>query len=202
MLKKLVGQIYKYTDDFKLYIVEDGQKRRTINWLFKKFNEEDKNFNVIQHGENKGVAKSWNDGLVEAYNDGCTHFAVINDDVELCENWAKEIKDKLKDTNLVFLNQPSPIDFTGWFFSFDRKTLETVGYFDEQFEKFTSEDYDWWIRFLNSGLKYSKINLPIIHHGSTTLNKLDTDLFREVWNENWLKLRKKYPHRRFHEQLI
>lgn len=32
-LKTLVEQIYKYTQDFKLYVIEDGQKEETINWM-------------------------------------------------------------------------------------------------------------------------------------------------------------------------
>ena len=57
-----------------VYVVEDGQRKETVDWLKKR----DK---VIYHKENKGVATSWNDGIRQAYKDGSTYFAVFNDDI-------------------------------------------------------------------------------------------------------------------------
>lgn len=194
-LKILVKQIYKYTKgDFKVYIVEDGQNKKTIKWLWSEAKKHE-NLEVILHPVNRGVGPSWNSGLDKALDDYCTHFAILNDDIELCKDWwetcLKEFKDNV---HMVCLDQPCPIPMTGWFFILDRHCIEEIGIFDEQFAPFTSEDADYWYRFQASGMKMVKVNLPVFHHGSHTINKIDRLKFKEIWNDNWNKLRRKYPH--------
>ena len=193
-LKKLVKQVR----GCEIYIIEDGQNKETIRWLKKQ------KVHKIFHKQNEGVAKSWNDGIKQALKDNCTHFVISNDDIELCAGWQEKVMEELKSVDLVFLDQPSPITFTGWFFAFTRVALYKTGYFDEQFEHFSSEDADWWYRYLQTGLKYSKIDIPIIHKGGVTTNKIlkeNPQFFRKVWNENWTKLRKKHPKLKMQNQL-
>lgn len=188
-LKVLIKQIFKHTKgDFQVYVIEDGQKPETIKYL--------KNtkypLKVIYHKFNKGVAVSWNDGLKQAKKDGCTHFAILNDDIEVPKDWWVKCKEQFdKGFNLVCLDEPCPIPLTGWFFAFDRQCLDKVGYFDEQFTPYCAEDDDYFIRFKSSGLKFTQINLAVLHHGSSTLKKLSG--VKSVIRENWRRLRLKYP---------
>ncbi len=195
----LIGQVREYTKDYRLYVVYDNPA--------KSFEPEGENVTSIIHKENKGVAASWNDGIQAALDDGCTHFVLSNDDIELCEGWWNPFREAFEDgAHLVSLDQPCPVPIvTGWFFALDRKTLETVGLFDEQFEKFTSEDQDYAIRYKKSGLPYAKVKVPIIHHGSVTMNKIkkvDPQYYKDTWNANWNKLRAKYPDVRMPDQTI
>lgn len=197
-LKKLIASIYKHTKgQFQVYVIEDGQNDKTIKWLYGL----KKPLSVHCHIQNKGIATSWNDGLQLAMDDYCTHFAILNDDVELCKDWWKDCQQVFKDNvHMVCLDQPSPIPLTGWFFILDRECIENIGLFDEQFSPFCGEDHDYWLRFQQSGMKYAKVSLDIKHGGSTTVKKLDSELYKQVRNDNWQRLRKKYPNMRFQAQ--
>ncbi len=207
-LKTLVGQVLKLTDNVSVYVVEDGLKIETRKWLTS-FNHDHMQGRLYWalHPENMGVAKSWNDGIAMAMHDGCTHFVLSNDDIELCDSWWNPFREAFEDgAHLVSLDQPCPVPIvTGWFFALDRKTIETVGLFDEQFTKFTSEDQDYAIRFKRSGLAYAKVWAPIVHHGSVTMKKVrkeNPEFYKDVWNENWRKLRAKYPDLRMPDQSL
>lgn len=202
-LKKLIKDIFKYTTgDYQVYVIEDGRRRKTINWLY---TQKDPRLHTILHLNNKGIASSWNDGLDAAMNNECTHFAILNDDIELCRDWWNMSQELFRDgVHLVSLDVPCPIPvITGWFFILDKECIEKIGIFDEQFGPFTSEDTDYAYRYLASGMKYAKVKLDIIHHGggSTTINQLDPEYFKRIQIENWQKLRKKYPHMSMPSQL-
>ena len=110
MLKPLVTQL----EGFNVYVIEDGQRKETTNWL------KTQRVKSILHTENMGVAVSWNDGLREALKDGCTHFAIINDDVVLPKNWWEDCRKEFenKKVHLVSLN------FSGWFFIIDKECVD------------------------------------------------------------------------------
>lgn len=168
MLKRLVKQLNKRTHDaFNLYIIEDGQKPKTIKWLQKQ------SCNVIYHPENKGVAASWNDGLRAAIADGCDVFAIMNDDIEVPDNWWIPCKQAVdQNMHLISLtNRTKDWLFSGWFFVITKFTVDTVGFFDEQFGQFYNEDVDYAVRFWDSGLKATQLDIPVVHHESTTIEK-------------------------------
>lgn len=201
MLKTLVKQIYKYTKKFNLYIIEDGQKKETIKYL-SKFNK------TIFHKKNEGVAKSWNEGLKAALKDKCTHFAIMNDDIELPPKWWEICQKEFPNAHLVTLRSrrfPMAIMLAGWFFILDRTAIDKVGFFDEQFSPYFAEDTDYAIRYYESGLKYAVVDLKIIHHGGVTtygkIKKNNSEKFRQIWNDNWMKLTKKYPRIRMQSNL-
>jgi hypothetical protein len=170
MLKKLVGQIDKETE-YTLIVLKGNT-----------------------------IAKAWNDGIKAGLAIGCTHFAIFNDDIELCKGWWEACQAEFnKGAHMVCLDQPCPIELTGWFFVLNKECVERVGLFDEQFT-LTSEDTDYLFRFKDAGLKLAKVDLPVVHVGSTTVKKLDREKFKEIRLENWEKLRKKYPNRRMPSQ--
>lgn len=191
-LKVLLSQIIGYTtEECKIYIVDDSGK---TDHHFKLFNllqelKASSIFMVIRNPENRGITASWNNGLVQAIQDGCTHFAIFNDDIELCPKWWVECEKLFKDVHMVCCDMPCPIPLTGWFFILDKECVDKVGYFDEQFSIF-GQDQDYWYRFQASGMKMAKASLPLIHHSSQTVSKLDLSGKKK---EEWQKLRNKYP---------
>lgn len=194
-LQVLIGQLFERTTaPFELIIVEDGRKKATIDYLRGLLN-----VHVIYHKKNKGIAPSWNDGLRKAQKLNCTHFAILNDDIEVPEGWWEPCAEALKKANVVSLTDPCPSGITGWFFVIDRECLETVGYFDESFAPYLGEDDDYYYRILDAHLKIQRISLPVIHHGSHTMKKIeaqDPQAYKEAFNTAWHKLRAKHPTRR------
>lgn len=187
-LKVLIKNIRDFTDEnYRIYIIEDGQKKETITWL-----KEQKDIHALYHKENKGVAVSWNDGLRKAIEDKCTHFAFINDDVMLPKDWWIESKKCFEiGSNLVSNNR-----LTGWFFILDKKCVDVVGFFDEQFAPFNFEDEDYFERFRQSSLKRGIVNIRIYHLGSKTIKTLDKELVDKVTRDNYMRFRNKYPNKR------
>lgn len=197
-LKVLVDDVYKYTSgQFKVYIIEDGLRLDTTDYLCSLKND---NLKVVLHKHNVGIAPSWNEGLVLAERDGCEHFAIFNDDIELCENWWERCKILFNNrTHLVGLSSPCPIPLTGWFFILDRVCLYRVGYFDEQFLGYTAEDFDYYLRYKQAGFTLGKADIKIFHHGSKTMNKVkavDPVAYKERLTENWWKLKNKHKNLR------
>lgn len=205
-LKALLQSIFEHTHTgFKVYIINDNPKKKIDPIKLIELGKIDGNSKVtyLAHEKNQGVATSWNDGIARAYQDGCTYFALMNDDITLCPNWWDACyREFEKGAHLVALDQPCPIPIiTGWFFVLDKYCIEKVGLFDEQFT-LTSEDTDYAYRFMDSGLKHSKLDIAVEHHhgGSTTIKKLDRLKFAEIRRENWQRLRAKHPHRRMPHQ--
>lgn len=199
-LKKLVESIYAYTNgEFQLIIVEDGQYAPTIEYLQAL---PYKNLTVIFHETNKGVCPSWNDGIKEAERQNCTHFAVINDDVELPPDWWDECQ-KLFTPNVHVVHQRFEY-FSGWFFILDKYCIDRIGYFDEQFAPFYGEDTDYQFRLEDAGMKMAQTDIDIRHVGSATLEnvlKEKSDYFRSMKMQAWQRLRKKYPKRRMNSPI-
>ncbi len=198
MLKVVVKNIFDYTTgDYQVYVVENGQKEATIEWL------KTQNVKTILHDVNKGTTVSWNAGMREAVKDGCTHFALLSDDTELPPHWWDVCKKEFENgSHLVSVDAGLPnIIFSGWFFIIDKEALDKVGYLDEQFTPFYFEDLDYSQRFQRSGLKHSMADIKVIHHGSATILgifKKDTpDYFWKVYRANKRKFKNKYPELRF-----
>lgn len=195
-LKKLLKSID--TEKFKVIVIEDGVNKKTITWLR---NQKDYPISVAYHQENKGIAYSWNEGLRYAQMFDCTHFAILNDDLELPKDWWDVVKKEFENgAHLVTVDDPSPIPLTGWFFVIDQRCVDKVGMFDEQFSPFCGEDHDYWLRFRDSGLKRATVHLDIKHVGSGTVSKLDREYYVNVRKANWQRLRDKYPNERFTAQ--
>lgn len=188
MLKPLV----KSLKGFNVYVVEDGQRKRTIEWL------KTQDVHLILNEINLGVAPSWNKGIKKAYEDGCTHFAIFNDDIKVPKDWWEKCEPLFKGgVHMVCLDKECPIPLTGWFFIIDRFCIDKIGYFDEQFAPYCGEDDDYMHRYFAKSLTLHRIDLDVFHYGSHTLNKLDKNIVKHNKTNSWIKLHKKHPTKRF-----
>lgn len=196
-LKVLLGNVFDYTTgDYVVYVVENGQKAETLEWL------QTQDVKVIPNRINRGTSASWNQGMKRAILDGCTHFAILSDDTELPPNWWDVCKAEFENgSHLVSVDAGlSNIIFSGWFLVVDLELVEKVGYWDEQFF-FYFEDLDYSQRVEKSGLRYSMAPINVIHHDSATIRgqfeKDKPDFFRSVYKDSKGKFRAKYPHLKF-----
>lgn len=197
MLKGLVKNIFDYTTgDYQIYVVENGQKAETIEWLATQ------NIKAILNEKNRGTSASWNMGIREAIKDGCTHFAILSDDTSLPPGWWNACLKEFKEgSHLVSVDAGLPnIIFSGWFLVIDQEAVDAVGLFDEQFF-FYFEDLDLSQRYKKSGLKYSFVDIDVPHYDSATIlgifQKNKPDFFRKVYKDSKRKFRAKYPHLKF-----
>lgn len=152
---------------------------------------------------NRGVAGAWNDGIKEAFKDGCKYILVINDDIIL-SNWT--IDNQIlelenaddKGENLVLttgwattppihgepismMQYPRPSSEMAWVpgadfacFMMTEKCWEEVGEFDENFFPAYFEDNDYHRRILLKGLTAKTVpQAPYFHYGSSTQKTSD-----------------------------
>lgn len=199
-LKVLVGNVFDYTSgEYNLIVIEDGQRPETIEYL-KSIDKP--NFYPIFHEVNKGVSPSWNDGIRKAQELNSDYFAIINDDVTLPPNWWDLCYPMFSpDVHVVHDHFEY---FAGWFFILDKYCLERVGYFDEQFAPFNAEDTDYQFRCEALGMKMALVDIGITHVGSNTIKKVikeEPGRYQNVVNDNWQRLRKKYPKRRMNSPI-
>lgn len=147
---------------------------------------------IIIHRKNQGIAPSWNDGIKIANGD---YVVVINDDITVEIGWLDKLRQALEDEDENMVSAPGVIGkqngvgieqdylwFPGYCFMLSRKTIDTIGLFDEQFVPFNFEDTDYWTRVLDSGGKLVRnYNTTIKHHEGHVLHTLNYD---DVSEEN------------------
>jgi GT2 family glycosyltransferase len=131
------------------------------------------------HGENRGVSRSWNDGILNAYADGVDVVIVANDDVlpsdgDLDRVAAKAIR--RRDRYIVSCAGPHErlgrfLPSHGYsFFALNPIALETIGCFDENFFPAYCEDQDYARRAAVAGLSEENCaDTRVVHGGSSAI---------------------------------
>jgi len=80
-----------------------------------------------------------------------------------------------RDISALPLEFVGPPEFLGFVSIFDRKALDIVGYYDEQFEMYCG-DNDMWYRYIECGYPPRCVNNARIHHfGSRSTNIVKSD---------------------------
>lgn len=119
---------------------------------------------VFRYGNNRGVAKSWNDGILACLDDDCDIIVVSNDDVRFNLSTIDHIVEAV-------VNPPDDnvwlVKTDGWHerhghatgdhgmacFAIRMNALKLVGAFDENFFPAYNEDTDYALRAARAGLK-------------------------------------------------
>lgn len=127
--------------------------------------------------QNRGLARSWNDGLEMAYGSNADVVLIVNDDLEMGR------RDLTKLVEAAFLHPSAGIivaegynarmgdqlDLGFSVFAVNRVAIDTVGYFDENFVPIYFEDSDYSRRAGLAGLPYHSVrSTGIIHTGSAS----------------------------------
>jgi hypothetical protein len=148
---------------------------------------------------NRGVAVSWNEGTKQALEAGCSHVLITNDDTMLVFRGAYDMArrlDKCDEVILVSARQQKgnerfdhtidglehmkpPKDYVGSLegdspdfscFMITQRTIDEVGWFDENFKPGCFEDNDYHHRIHLAGfIAANMANVPHWHRGSQTL---------------------------------
>ena len=91
--------------DYKLYIVDNGSKDKSLNII--RSYEELLNIELIELKENSGFAKANNLGIKKAIGDGCEYILTINNDTELekdcLSNVMKNIEENMNEFDVYQL---------------------------------------------------------------------------------------------------
>lgn len=144
--------------------------------------------------QNRGVAGAWNDGVRQAFDDGCHYALVINDDVILSpwtidrQVMAIEGEDDLlyftsgmnigapSGNPFDIMSHPEPPRDTAWVAGLDfscfmitQHCFNVIGPFDENFFPAYFEDNDYHRRIIIGGLHARMVtDAPFFHYGSRT----------------------------------
>jgi GT2 family glycosyltransferase len=134
------------------------------------------NVKVHMHRQNRGLSRSWNEGLREAYEDGCELVLLVNDDLHFVEGGFQGFIDFARaesDYGLACLNGletgGSPLAGSVIMQGLGcgivmPLALDRIGYFDENFRPAYYEDVDFGRRFHLSGIKMIVADGVLVEH--------------------------------------
>lgn len=106
--------------DYKLYIVDNGSKDKSLNII--RSYEELLNIELIELKENSGFAKANNLGIKKAIGDGCEYILTINNDTELEKDCLSNVMKNIEENKNEFdVYQLFMINF------FDRHLCDATG---------------------------------------------------------------------------
>lgn len=134
------------------------------------------------HRQNRGLAKSWNDGLIAAYQDGADVVVIANDDIlatyddlMILAQGAYEHQEcgiVVCEGYNVRMDSHQQLQFA--IPAVNRIALEQIGYFDENLTPIYFEDTDYSRRAALAGVKFHNAGKTgIVHTGSATVATVD-----------------------------
>lgn len=186
--EKLINSIEgKTAHKCRWYIHHHGNNQSLVNPLLSFSNKLDSK--IYLHMFNRGLARTWNDGIGESFDDDNDFTIVINDDIQFIDDGFDLFIDFLlscgPDITVGFLlGKEGPNSYLSGeincqefaCFCIGRKAIETVGYFDENLVPAYYEDTDYSIRLQKSGLKpFVDERVLVIHDRNQTTRSFDAD---------------------------
>jgi GT2 family glycosyltransferase len=142
-----------------------------------------KDVTYYPYGENRGLAKSWNEGILAGYAAGADVVIVCNDDMLPGEGDIEAVAaaamEQRGEGNLTYMVTGRMFDkgldeyrpSGHGFFAIQPLALETIGMYDEQFFPIYFEDMDYDYRARISGLsKFHVDDTDLVHQGSANIN--------------------------------
>lgn len=130
------------------------------------------------YGHNRGLAKSWNEGIAEAYDDGCDVVLVVNDDVVFGDGALDAMAEcamENRDNFVITVLDTSEFSC----FAINPIALETIGWFDENFFPIYWEDIDYLRRASLAGLERMKCLEADVQHGGSSSLKVSDEYERQ-----------------------
>lgn len=136
------------------------------------------NISLSDHRTNRGLARSWNDFLVDAQAAKADVMLIINDDVLASHDDLLKLAQGCLDhpeagivTAWGFNERMGDVRDNGYsFFGLNRIAIEKVGYFDENFYPIYFEDSDYTRRLALAGIPFhSCTETNIFHKGSASI---------------------------------
>lgn len=128
------------------------------------------------YGTNRGVSRSWNEGVLAAYDDGADVVVVANDDLTFGEGDLDRLVERAaacRDRYIVtcagyHLGYRRPLPSLGYAcFAINPVAVERLGCFDENFFPAYCEDQDYARRAALAGLREENCPGTMIRHGGS-----------------------------------
>jgi len=191
MARDCAASVRQHSKDFEFIIVDNGSTVRH-DWE----NECD---TYVRLNENKGISRGWNTGLKLSRG---RYITIIGDDILVREGWLEAMKEAMELPNAGVVNPhvehlppgTGMVENYKWpsgaCFMLTQKTLNRVGYFDEEIFPCNTEDWDYWIRVYKAGLKmYRNYSMTVRHKEGQTVHASDLSIHTQGLLE---RLTKKY----------
>lgn len=137
---------------------------------------------VVYRGENGGFPKCANTGFAETTGDV---LILSNNDITYSSGWLEAILKPLEQgfdisslrvsdaDGLETKDEITEDDFFGSLWAMKRRVYDTIGGFDERFEKGTFEDKDYHLRAQEAGFRIGKNHAVVVEHkGRATMDKI------------------------------
>ncbi|TXN40529.1 hypothetical protein FV233_26550 [Methylobacterium sp. WL7] len=168
--QKLIDSVEQSGIKVKWYIHHHGTEEKFIERL--RGLEGKINVSLYFHMKNRGLSRSWNDGLIVAYHEGAEYALIVNDDLHfvdggfakfiefarcvdnlgICYTMGLEIGDSLIAGSVVQQGMACAI--------ITPNAIGQVGYFDTNFAPAYYEDMDY-------NLRASRLDVVIVTHRET-----------------------------------
>jgi|SRR6185312_101780 len=182
MAKNCVASIRNNSQDYELIIVDNGSPER--------FSWENECDTYIRFNQNRGISAGWNAGLKASRG---RYKVILGDDTIMHEGYLEALRKAIEMPNAGVANvhvQHLPhgegiVENYKWFsgacFMLKQKTLEKVGYFDEGIFPCNTEDWDYWLRTYQAGLKlYVNYEYSVQHLEGQTVHAKDLSEHTQV----------------------
>ena len=104
ILEQFLPSVVEFSEEATIYVADNASTDKSIPYLKEKFNK----VTIIQNKTNGGYAKGYNDALKNLTED---LLVLLNNDVEVTQNWLQPIINEFKRDNSLIAAQPKILDF-------------------------------------------------------------------------------------------
>ena len=104
ILEQFLPSVVEYSEKATIYVADNASTDKSIPYLKEKFSK----VTIIQNKTNGGYAKGYNDALKNVTED---LLVLLNNDVEVTQNWLQPIINEFKRDNSLIAAQPKILDF-------------------------------------------------------------------------------------------
>lgn len=104
LLKQFLPSVIKYSNNANIYLVDNNSTDDSVNFVA----ETHPKINIIKNNYNSGYAKGYNDALKHVK---CDILCLLNNDVEVTNNWLSPIIEIFKNDKNIAIVQPKLLDF-------------------------------------------------------------------------------------------
>ncbi|MCH8535490.1 MAG: glycosyltransferase family 2 protein, partial [Flavobacteriaceae bacterium] len=104
LLKEFLPSVVKYSSSAKIYLADNASTDASTTWTIENFPQ----VKIINLAKNYGYAGGYNQALKEVEEDFCV---LLNNDVEVSENWILPLVEVLKNNEKIAAVQPKIKDY-------------------------------------------------------------------------------------------
>lgn len=205
-LDKLLHVLLRYSSA-QIYLFRHSQYAPVVH-ICEEYCCINNRIHYFPYGENRGLALSVNDGLIQGYGDGCDVMLTCNDDVlpapgdiEKIARAACANRDQYKVEGMgieMRTGQRGPLDWA--LAAINPIALETIGYFDENFFPAYYDDTDYALRARRAGLQSLVVpDTQLQHAGSGSLERVDQNTHDDQFERNQAYYIRKWGGEKGHE---